>query len=104
MDAEHRMMAAALQPGERRRYWLSVGALAVVLPAALAVNSWSSLAEWRNRTVRTPVAVERGSTQRYAGAQWQLTVLTRLAEGSADAIVIVAEFEAAVDDPELLQK
>jgi hypothetical protein len=40
----------------------------------------------------------------YAGAQWQLTGLTRLAEGSADAILVVAEFEAAVDDPELLRK
>jgi hypothetical protein len=78
--------------------------LAVVLPAAIAVNSWNSLAEWRSRAVRTPVAVERGAAQRYAGAHWQLTALTGLPEGSADAIVIVAEFEAAVDDPELLQK
>jgi hypothetical protein len=98
------MMAAVVHTGERRRYWLSLAALAIVLPAAIVVNSWNSATEWRSRNVRTPLVVERGAAQRYAGAQWRLTGLTRLAEGSADAILIVAEFEAAVDDPELLRK
>ena len=98
------MKTATVPPGERRRYWLSLAALAIALPAAIAVNSWDSLAEWRSRNSRTPLAVERGATQRYAGAQWQLTGMTRLPEGSAETILIVAEFEAAVDDPDLLRK
>lgn len=98
------MTATAVSSGERRRYWLSVAALAIVLPAAIAVNSWNSLEEWRSRHVRTPLAVERGAIQHYAGAQWQLSGLTRLSESPGNTILIVAEFEAAVDDPELLQK
>jgi len=96
-------MVVAMQPGESRRYWLSLAALAIVLPVAIAVNSWDSAAAWRTRNVRMPLVVERGTAQGYAGAQWQLTALTRLAEGSANALLIVAEFEAAVDDPELLR-
>ena len=98
------MMAAAVQKGERRRYWLSLAALAIVLPLAIVVNSWESAVAWRERNVRTALVAERGAAQSYAGAQWQLTGLTRLAEGSADAILIVVEFEAAVDDPELVRK
>ncbi len=98
------MMAAAVPTGgERRRYWFSLVALAFVLPAAIFVSTWDSLPEWRRENVRTPLTVERGATQRYAGAQWQLTSLTRLPKGPADAIPIIAEFEAVVDDPELLR-
>jgi len=95
--------AAAPTGGERRRYWFSLAALAIVLPAAIVVNSWDSLSEWRRLNSRTPLTVERGATQRYAGAQWQLTSLTRLPEGPTGAIPIVAEFEAVVDDPDLLK-
>jgi hypothetical protein len=98
------MAAAAPTRDERRRYRFSLVALAIVMPAAIFVNSWDSLSEWRSRNSRTPLAVERGTTQRYAGAQWQLRSLTRLPEGPADTIPIVAEFEASVDDPELLRK
>lgn len=98
------MTATVPTRGERRRYWFSLAALAIVLPAAILVNSWDNLWEWRSRNSRTPLTVERGATQRYAGAQWQLTSLTRLPEGPTDTIPIVAEFEAAVDDPELLRK
>ena len=38
---------AATGKSERRRYWLSLAALAIVLPAAIVVNSWDSLSEWR---------------------------------------------------------
>ena len=99
------MMVAAVQTrGERRRYWFSLAALAIVLPAAILVNSWDNLSEWRSRNRHIPLAVERGATQRYAGAQWQLTGLTRLPKGPTDTIPIVAEFETVVDDPELLRK
>jgi len=88
---------------ERRRYWLSLGALVVVLPAAIVVNSWDSLAEWRRSQLQKPIVVERGSAQAYAGAEWQLTGLTRLPGATPDTTLIVAEFDAVVDDPTLLQ-
>ena len=96
-------MTAAVGTGERRRYWLSLAALVVVLPAAIVVNSWDSLTEWRNSRPNAPIAVERGATQAYAGAQWQLTGLTRLPGATPDTTLIVAEFDAIVDDPTLLQ-
>ncbi len=40
-------MTAMAGMSERRRYWLSLAALVVVLPAAIVVNSWDSLSEWR---------------------------------------------------------
>ena len=89
--------------GERRRYWRSVTALMVVLPAAIVVNSWDSLSEWRRSQMRTPITVERGSAQAYAGAEWQLTGLTRLPGATPDTTLVVAEFDAVVDDPTLLQ-
>ncbi len=98
------MVAAVPTRGERLRYWFSLAALAIVLPAAILVNSWDNLSEWRSRNRHIPLAVERGATQRYAGAQWQLTSLTRLPEGPTGTIPIVAEFETVVDDPELLGK
>ena len=88
---------------ERRRYWLSLAALVVVLPAAIVVNSWDSLSEWRRSRSTTPIAVERGKAQAYAGAEWQLTGLTRLPGTTPETTLIVAEFDAAVDDPTLLQ-
>lgn len=89
--------------GERRRYWLSLAALAVVLPAAIAVNSWQSLTEWRRSQWQQPIAVARGTGQSYAGAEWRLTGLTRLPGETPDTALIVAEFDASVDDPVLLQ-
>jgi hypothetical protein len=89
--------------GERHRYWLCLAALVVVLPAAIVVNSWDSLSEWRRSRLSTPIAVERGEAQAYAGAEWQLTGLTRLPGATPDTTLIVAEFDAIVDDPTLLQ-
>lgn len=96
-------MRAMIAMSERRRYWLSFAALVVVLPVAIVVNSWDSLSEWRRAQLSTPIAVERGATQAYAGAQWQLTGLTRLPGATPDTTLVVAEFDAAVDDPALLQ-
>lgn len=89
--------------GERRRYWLSLAALAVVLPAAIVVHSWESLSAWRRGQLQKPIAVERGTTHAYAGAEWQLTGLTRLPGATSETTLIVAEFDAVVDDPALLQ-
>ena len=96
------MTATDLQPGERRRYWLSLAALVVVLPIALLVHSWGSLSQWWTNRNRDPMVVERGTAQRYAGAEWRLTGLSVLPAGSADRSVVLAEFEAKVEDPAIL--
>jgi hypothetical protein len=96
-------MMAMTAMSDRRRYWLSLAALVVVLPAAIVVSSWDSVSEWRRSQLSAPIAVERGATQAYAGAQWQLTGLTRLPGATPDTMLVVAEFDAAVDDPALLQ-
>jgi hypothetical protein len=86
---------------ERRGYWLSLAALLVVLPATIAVHSWDSVAAWRSRYDRDPIAVASGATQSYAGAEWQLTSLSRLPGRSPDETVVLAQFEAAVGDAAL---
>jgi hypothetical protein len=82
---------------ERGRYWLSLAALAIVLPATIAVHSWDSATEWWSRNNREPMAVATGATQSYAGAKWQLTSLSRLPGDRADTVVVLAQFEATVD-------
>ena len=98
------MEAAAIAPAGagRRGYWLSVAALVVALPAAIGVHSWGSIREWRARNHRTPVEAELGSQIRYAGAEWKLTRLERIAGESPDRIIMLAEFEAVPDDPAAL--
>jgi hypothetical protein len=86
---------------ERRRYWLSLAALAIVLPATIAVHSWDSATEWRKRYDRDPLTVAAGATQSYARAEWQLTSLSRLPGNRADAVVVLAQFEATVGDAAL---
>lgn len=97
-------MTEALLRHERRRYWLSVAALAIALPAAIAVNAGQSAREWRSQHVGTPIHVQRGATQVYAGAEWTLTALTRLHDTAPGSLVVVAELDAVIDDPELLHK
>lgn len=71
-------MTAMIGMSERRRYWLSLAALAITLPAAIVVNSWDSLSEWRRGQLSAPIVVKRGAAEAYAGAEWRLTGLTRL--------------------------
>jgi hypothetical protein len=85
----------------RRGYWLSMAALAVVLPATLAVSGWGSFVNWRMANVREPTTAQVGQKVDYAGAQWTVTRLTRLADGEGRAVVL-AEFEATIPDPEAL--
>lgn len=96
-------MTGTVTSGERRRYWLSLAALAVVLPAAILVHSRGDVVDLLRRTLREPVVVERDATQDYAGAAWRLTEFTRLPGNLPDTIVVLAEFEAAVTDPARLQ-
>ncbi|WEX74200.1 hypothetical protein PYH37_001589 [Sinorhizobium numidicum] len=89
---------------ESGRYWRSLAALAIVLPTAIAVHSWSSLKEWRARHGGTPAIAETGQAGAYAGAQWRLVNLKRLPGPSDDARVILVEFEAHLDDPAVLSE
>lgn len=82
---------------EKRQYWLSLAALAVVLPATVALHSWESVTEWRKRHHSDPIAVAAGATESYAGAEWQLTGLSRMPGSRVDAVVVLAQFEVAVD-------
>ncbi|MGB3386895.1 MAG: hypothetical protein WBA88_02825 [Pseudaminobacter sp.] len=95
-------MTGDIAPRERRHYWLSLAALVVVLPAAVLVSSWGSLKQWRTNHYRVPIAVERQAIQRYAGADWKLSSLTRLPGSTGESSVMLVEIEAVVDDPALL--
>ncbi|MHA6686723.1 hypothetical protein [Mesorhizobium sp. A556] len=97
------MTATPVFLGERRRYWLSLAALAVMLPAAILVHSGSRFQEWLRRDMRDPIAVEKGASQPYGGADWRLTDMTRLPGNLPGTAVVVAEFEAVVGDPERLR-
>jgi hypothetical protein len=92
------MTEASATGVERRRYWISMAALAVALPAALVVQTWNSARTWRAENFRDPLHVERGEAQPYAGATWRLTDLARLAGGAPERTVVVAEFEATAED------
>lgn len=96
-------MANTAPAGERRRYWLSLAALAVVLPAALMVHSDGTLLNKLRRGLHAPVVVERGDTQSRAGANWRLTGLERLKGELPETVIVLAEFEAAVTDAEHLR-
>lgn len=98
------MRATPLVLVESRRYWLSLAVLAVMLPAAILVHSGSRLQEWLRRDMREPIAVERGASQSYGGADWRLTDRTRLPGNLPGTAVVVAEFEAVVDDPARLRE
>ncbi len=93
-----------LQAGERRRYWLSLAALVVVLPAAILAHTWGSLTQWWANNDRDPINVERGAAQRYAGAEWRMTGLSVLPIGSTGRSVVLAEFEARIEDPAVLME
>ena len=88
--------------GERRRFWFSLTALTVVLPAAILVHGWESFIEWRTADAHDPVTVERGAEQDYAGATWRMTGLDRLPGRISGETVVLAQFEAVIDDPEKL--
>jgi hypothetical protein len=85
----------------RRAYWLSMAALVVALPAAVAVQVWGNAVTWRTAHERVPVEAATGEPVDYAGARWTVTRFTRLA-GSAGRAVVLAEFEAAIADPQAL--
>lgn len=97
-------MMGDVAPRERRHYWLSLAGLVVILPATVLVSSWDSLMQWRANHYRIQIPVEGQAVQRYAGADWKLSELTRLPGGMPEESVMLVEFEAVVDDPAILSK
>ncbi|WP_287179966.1 hypothetical protein, partial [Mesorhizobium sp.] len=85
----------------RRGYRLSMTALVVALPAALVVQTWGSIKDWRSQFLRQPLSATLGQPIDYAGASWTVTRITRLA-GSEGNAVVLAEFEALAADPKAL--
>ena len=53
----------------RRGYWLSVAALVVALPVAVAVQGWGAFSDWRSQNERVPVPGEAGQPVDYAGVR-----------------------------------
>jgi hypothetical protein len=85
----------------RKGYWLSMAALVIALPAAVAVQGWGAFSNWRGQNERVPVPGATGQPIDYAGARWTVTRFTRLAGGEGHAVVL-AEFEATMSDPKAL--
>jgi hypothetical protein len=81
----------------RRGYWLSLAALVVALPAALAAQSWGDVMDWRAQNLRVAIPGATGQPVDYAGARWTVTRFTRLA-GAEGRAVVLAEFEAMAAD------
>jgi len=82
----------------RRSYWLSMAALVVALPAALAVQCWGSVVDWRADHERRPIAAVVGRSIDYAAASWTVTRLVRFS-GREGRVVVLAEFQAVARDP-----
>lgn len=91
-------MANPVSMQGRKTYWLSLAALAVVLPAAIVVHSKGELIQTLRETFRSPTGVERGTSQSYAGADWRLTGLTKLPGKLPGTTVVLTEFEAVIQD------
>ncbi len=96
MDAE----VVASRPDRRIRRF-SLAGLVVALPVAIVLHS-DGMLDWFARHMASPVVVERGQVQPYGGARWRLAGLTRLQGELPGTALVVAEFEAMVDDPALL--
>lgn len=86
-------------PRERRTWWLSLAALVVVLPLAVAFRSYGSAVAWRSAQELDPTVAAAGGTAFYAGAEWRLGGLYKLQETGSSSAIILAEFEATVSDP-----
>lgn len=92
-------MLAQMTARERRTRWWCIGALFVALPAAVLVRSYSDALEWRKTLELDPVVAPSGGTASYAGAEWRLSGLYKLAEPGKPAATVLAEIEAIVADP-----
>ncbi len=89
-----------LAPRDRRRRWLSLMALLALLPAALWVRSHGSVAAWRDEQELEALITEPGKSAAYGGAEWRLEGLYQLPQKDAGSAIILAEFEARIEDPQ----
>jgi hypothetical protein len=88
-----------LSPRDKRIHWLSLAALIVLLPAAVAVRSYGGVSDWRAEQERDPLVAESGKTMIYGGAEWRLEGLYQLRRADKISAFILAEFEAKITDP-----
>lgn len=88
-----------LTPRDRRMRWLSLAALLVLLPAAVAVRSYGGVTGWRAEQDLDPLTAEPGKTMSYGGADWRLEGLYQLRQDDKRSAIILAEFEARITDP-----
>lgn len=85
---------------DRRARWMCVGALVVVLPLAIAVRSYGGALEWRKTLELEPVVAPSGGMATYAGAEWRLSGMYKLAIAGKSAATVLAELELTVTDPQ----
>lgn len=64
---------------ERKMWWLSLAALPVLVAAAVAINAWRNVADYRHR-IETDIA-QGADHLDYAGARWQLDKVRLIGDG-----------------------
>lgn len=90
---------APITARERRARWWCIGALFLALPAAILIRSYSDVLEWQKTLELDPVVAPSGRTAPYAGAEWRLSGLYKLAVPGKPAATALAEIEATITDP-----
>ncbi|HWK69009.1 MAG TPA: hypothetical protein VNS34_29135 [Rhizobiaceae bacterium] len=70
-----------------------------MLPTAVLVRSYQGALEWRRTLELEPVIAPDGGRATYAGAEWRLSGLYKLAAPGEPAATVLAEIEATVVDP-----
>lgn len=89
-----------MMPRAKRLRWLSLAAVIVLLPAALWARSYESAMEWRGEQELNPLISEPGKAIAYGPAEWRLEGLYGLRQKDSDSVIILAEFEARITDPQ----
>lgn len=77
----------------------SLALLALALPLALVVSGWSTAREWWGLKELRALPVKSGEAVAYAGAEWRLGALSKVATRSDGSAIVLAEFSARVTDP-----
>jgi hypothetical protein len=90
---------AQMTSRERRTRWWCIGALILVLPAAVLVRSYEGALEWRKTLELEPVIAPKGGKASYAGAEWRLSGVYKLAVPGKPSATVLAEIEATITDP-----